>query len=213
MALVDQMPGDHARPRRVSQALAVDAVKDSHWNLSPRVPCPARARGQSILDTARAARGAVGWAEHDRRPARARRIVSVCPGHGAPAEGRHAGAQRTPTLDANFMARLAQRPVWLAGVVIELVGFGMQAVALGLGRLVVVQPIQVVSVVFALPLGARLTGQRAGRREIVGAVAGHRRPGGVPRGDQPLGRQQRRADPQVADRRRHRGWASAWRCF
>lgn len=77
---------------------------------------------------------------------------------------------RDSTLNANFLARLAQQPVWLAGVVIELVGFGMQAVALGLGRLVVVQPIQVASVVFALPLGARLTGQRAGRREILGAV-------------------------------------------
>lgn len=74
------------------------------------------------------------------------------------------------TLNANFMARLAQRPVWLLGAVIEFAGFGMQAAALGLGRLVVVQPIQVASVVFALPLGARLTGQRAGRREILGAA-------------------------------------------
>ena len=74
------------------------------------------------------------------------------------------------TLNASFMARLAQRPVWLLGAVIEFAGFGMQAAALGLGRLVVVQPIQVASVVFALPLGARLTGQRAGRREILGAA-------------------------------------------
>ena len=77
---------------------------------------------------------------------------------------------QTRRLNANFLARLAQRPVWVAGVVIELIGFGMQAVALGLGRLVVVQPIQVFSVVFALPLGAKLTQQRAGRREIVGAA-------------------------------------------
>ena len=73
-------------------------------------------------------------------------------------------------LAAGFMARLMRRPLWLAGVVIELVGFAMQAVALGLGRLIVVQPIQVVSVVFALPLGARLTGQRVGRREVAGAI-------------------------------------------
>ena len=73
-------------------------------------------------------------------------------------------------LAAGFMARLMKRPLWLAGVVIELVGFAMQAVALGLGRLIVVQPIQVVSVVFALPLGARLTGQRVGRREVAGAI-------------------------------------------
>ena len=77
---------------------------------------------------------------------------------------------RGSELAAGFMARLMRRPLWLAGVVIELVGFAMQAVALGLGRLIVVQPIQVVSVVFALPLGARLTGQRVGRREVAGAI-------------------------------------------
>ncbi len=77
---------------------------------------------------------------------------------------------RGSELAAGFMARLVRRPLWLAGVVIELVGFAMQAVALGLGRLIVVQPIQVASVVFALPLGARLTGQRVGRREVIGAI-------------------------------------------
>ena len=44
------------------------------------------------------------------------------------------------------------------------------AVALGLGRLIVVQPIQVTSVVFALPLGVWLTAQVVHRREIVGAA-------------------------------------------
>ena len=73
-------------------------------------------------------------------------------------------------LAAGFLARLAQQPLWLLGVAIVLAGFGMQAAALGLGRLIVVQPIQVISVVFALPLGARLTGQRVGRREIAGAA-------------------------------------------
>jgi drug/metabolite transporter (DMT)-like permease len=74
------------------------------------------------------------------------------------------------SLQANFLSRLAQQPMWLAGVALELVGFGMQAAALGLGKLIVVQPIQVTSVVFALPLGAWLTAQVVKRREIVGAV-------------------------------------------
>jgi drug/metabolite transporter (DMT)-like permease len=74
------------------------------------------------------------------------------------------------SLRADFLARLARQPVWLLGVAIVLAGFGLQAVALGLGRLIVVQPIQTTSVVFALPLGAWLTQQVVSRRETVGAV-------------------------------------------
>jgi drug/metabolite transporter (DMT)-like permease len=76
----------------------------------------------------------------------------------------------TAGVSAGFVRRLVQRPVWLAGVVSELVGFGVLAVALGIGRLVIVQPLQVLSVVIALPLGAWLTGQRVGRRQVYGAV-------------------------------------------
>src|SRR3954453_19352013 len=79
---------------------------------------------------------------------------------GATEEGSDAGMR------ADFLARLAQRPVWLLGVGIELVGFALQATALGLGRLIIVQPIQVTSVVFALPLGVWLTAQVVNRREI-----------------------------------------------
>jgi drug/metabolite transporter (DMT)-like permease len=76
-------------------------------------------------------------------------------------------AARSPGL----LLRLLRRPVWLFGVGSNLLGFVAQAAALGVGRLVIVQPLQVTSVVFALPLGARFTGQRIGRREIAGAVA------------------------------------------
>ena len=74
------------------------------------------------------------------------------------------------SLRADFLARLARQPVWLAGVVIVIVGFGLQALALSLGRLIVVQPIQTTSVVFALPLGVWLTAQVVSRREVAGAV-------------------------------------------
>lgn len=74
-------------------------------------------------------------------------------------------------LKPGFIVGLLERPVWLFGVGADLVGYGFQAAALGLGRLIVVQPLLVASIVFSLPLGARLTGQRIGRREIVGAVA------------------------------------------
>ncbi len=74
------------------------------------------------------------------------------------------------SLQADFLARLARQPVWLAGVVIVIAGFGLQAWALDLGRLIVVQPIQTTSVVFALPLGVWLTAQAVTRREVAGAV-------------------------------------------
>jgi drug/metabolite transporter (DMT)-like permease len=60
--------------------------------------------------------------------------------------------------------------VWLAGVGAYCVGFGLQAAALGIGRLVVVQPILATTIVFALPLGARLSGQRITRRDVVAAL-------------------------------------------
>ena len=47
----------------------------------------------------------------------------------------------------------------------------MQAAALDRGSLALVQSLQALSLVFALPLGVRLTGQRVGRRSIIGACA------------------------------------------
>ncbi len=72
--------------------------------------------------------------------------------------------------DAGLLLRMARRPVWLAGIAADAFGFLAQAVALTIGRLAVVQPLLVTSVVFALPLGARLTGQHVGRREVGGAA-------------------------------------------
>lgn len=71
---------------------------------------------------------------------------------------------------AGLLVRMARKPVWLAGILSDAFGFVAQAVALTIGRIAVVQPLLVTSVVFALPLGARLTGQRVGRREVWAAV-------------------------------------------
>lgn len=82
-----------------------------------------------------------------------------------------ARASDQEAVKAGFLLRLVRRPLWLAGVAIDGLGTAAQAVALGIGRLVVVQPVLAMSVVFALPLGARLSGQRVGRREVSGALA------------------------------------------
>ena len=65
---------------------------------------------------------------------------------------------------------MAKRPVWLAGIAADALGFVAQAAALGIGRLAVVQPLLIASVVFALPLGARFSGQRIRRTDVGAAV-------------------------------------------
>jgi drug/metabolite transporter (DMT)-like permease len=67
---------------------------------------------------------------------------------------------------SGLLIQMAKRPVWLAGIAADGLGFACQAAALGFGRLAVVQPLLVASVVFALPLGARLTGQRVTKVDI-----------------------------------------------
>ena len=67
-------------------------------------------------------------------------------------------------------AKLVKQPWWLAGTIALLCGYAFQAVALANGRLAVIQPLLVTTIVFALPLGYFLTGQHIGRNEIVGAA-------------------------------------------
>jgi drug/metabolite transporter (DMT)-like permease len=71
---------------------------------------------------------------------------------------------------SSLLLRMARRPVWLGGIASDAFGFIAQAAALGIGRLAVVQPLLVASVVFALPLGARFTGQRVTRTDVGAAV-------------------------------------------
>lgn len=70
-----------------------------------------------------------------------------------------------------FLIRLARHPVWLLGIALDGLGFVCQAAALGVGRLVVVQPLLATTVVFALPLGVWLSRQRIGGRQVLAAIA------------------------------------------
>jgi drug/metabolite transporter (DMT)-like permease len=72
--------------------------------------------------------------------------------------------------DPASFVRLARQRAWLLGSIALLVGYAVQAVALDHGRLAIIQPLLVTTVVFALPLGYFITGQHVGTREIVGAV-------------------------------------------
>jgi len=68
------------------------------------------------------------------------------------------------------LARLAGRTTWLAGTAALFAGYLFQAAALDRGRLTIIQPLLVTTVVFALPLGYFLTQQHVGRREVLGAA-------------------------------------------
>nr|WP_296778634.1 DMT family transporter [Rhodococcus sp. (in: high G+C Gram-positive bacteria)] len=66
---------------------------------------------------------------------------------------------------------LVKQPVWWIGTLVGIGGYALQAAALGLGSLLLVQPLLVLSLLFALPLGARFAGRTIGAREWMWAAA------------------------------------------
>ena len=83
------------------------------------------------------------------------------------------GALNLPTIslaDPKSLVRLLGEKMWLIGTLALFSGYLFQAAALDRGRLSVIQPLLVTTVVFALPLGYFLTKQHVGRREVIGAA-------------------------------------------
>src|SRR5579871_5352736 len=72
--------------------------------------------------------------------------------------------------DPRFLIEILHKPVWLAGLIFQIIGWVMQAMALNRASLVVTQSLVSLSLVVALPLGGWLTDQHIGRREVIGAV-------------------------------------------
>lgn len=82
-------------------------------------------------------------------------------------------AERQPNtqeLRIGLVARLAMRPLWLAGLALDVGGFLTQWLALSWGSLVVVQPLLVLGLLFALPIRARLASCRFDRSDWAGAL-------------------------------------------
>jgi drug/metabolite transporter (DMT)-like permease len=63
-------------------------------------------------------------------------------------------------LRVSLLVGLVRRPLWLLGIVADVVGFLLQFVALGHGSLVLVQPLLVCGLLFALPLSAAINDRR-----------------------------------------------------
>jgi drug/metabolite transporter (DMT)-like permease len=75
----------------------------------------------------------------------------------------------TPVEGVGGLFRLLAVPVWLLGTVVLLLGYATQGAALDRGKLVVVQPLMVTTIVWALPLGRWLTHQQVVGRQVLGA--------------------------------------------
>ncbi len=74
-------------------------------------------------------------------------------------------------LSAIVLARLVRRPLWLIGVATLLGGYVAEAVALGTGNVVEVEPLLATSLVFTLPLASAWAHQRMSARDWLATVA------------------------------------------
>ena len=85
--------------------------------------------------------------------------------------GTAARADPAASLRLRLIGDLVRRPVWVLGIAANLAGYGLRFLALSRGSLVLVQPLLVCGLLFALPLGAALAGRPLQTREWAGACA------------------------------------------
>lgn len=69
---------------------------------------------------------------------------------------------------AGVLVRIARDPLWLVGLVASILGFALEATALSMAPVVLVQPLIVAELPLALPLAALVAGRRLGRPEWTG---------------------------------------------
>lgn len=74
------------------------------------------------------------------------------------------------SLRPSLLLQLARRPIWLGGVVAMVGGYLLQAVALGLGPVALVQPVISTELAFAVPLSIALGQGHGGLREWGGTA-------------------------------------------
>jgi drug/metabolite transporter (DMT)-like permease len=70
-----------------------------------------------------------------------------------------------------MLVELAHHRLWVAGIVVMFIGNGVQAAALSLGSLAVVEPILTTALLFALAMAAAIRRKRLRRQEWVSAIA------------------------------------------
>lgn len=83
-------------------------------------------------------------------------------------EARRSSSQTA--LRASLLGGLVRRPLWLAGTAAGLIAWPLQAVALALASVAIVQPALGLGLIVLLLLGARVLHERVGVREVIGAL-------------------------------------------
>lgn len=84
------------------------------------------------------------------------------------------GAAKQPpeaSMRISLLTKLLRNGGWVLGLGCDLAGYVLQFVALGHGPMIVVQPLLVCGLLFALPLGAALSGRMLTGRDWAAAVA------------------------------------------
>lgn len=76
---------------------------------------------------------------------------------------------RHGALRPSLLVDLIQQPIWLASVVANVAGIGLQVVALTYGPLVLVQPLLVMGLLFAVLIGSAFARHRPDRMLLLGA--------------------------------------------
>src|SRR4051812_5433811 len=84
-------------------------------------------------------------------------------------EARRTSAQ--DALRASLLETLVRRRLWVLGTVCGLVAWPLQAIALSLASVSIVQPALGLGLIVLLVLGVRVLHERVGAREIGGAAA------------------------------------------
>jgi drug/metabolite transporter (DMT)-like permease len=72
--------------------------------------------------------------------------------------------------DSKAFARLLTNTVWLLGLAAQILAVLLQAAALDRGRVAIIQPLLVTTVIWAMPLGYFLTQQTITQRHVLGAT-------------------------------------------
>lgn len=94
--------------------------------------------------------------------------------YGMAAVLQHQATTREPpelSLRAGLLISLARRPRWLVGNALDGVGYLFQFLALRRGSLALVEPLLVLSLVFALPMSAWLEHRRASAADVASTIA------------------------------------------
>ena len=96
---------------------------------------------------------------------------SVCTATSSMCQRRGARSAEATRVDLGLIFRLARRPIWLAGLASQILGFAFQVEALRYGALALVQPIFALELLFAFAYMTAFGGGRVKRRDWLAAAA------------------------------------------